>query len=343
MGCPAGVGPEISVAAAAALEGASAVLVGDEPTLRRAAELVGVAARRLVTIGALDAIDPRRAGVIYLWGPSPRLSRAPRPGKPSREDGAQQLAYVDEALRLVVSGGASALVTAPVSKEAIATSGARGTKTFRGHTEHLQRRLRAPEVVMAFYAEEMVTSLVTTHLPLARVARAITPESVVRATYWLSRLLRDLGQPRPRVVIAGLNPHAGEGGLLGHEEIEAIAPGVELARERLARDGLRAKLTGPIGAETAFRRAKGKGFDGVVAMYHDQATIPMKLLSFGDAVNVTLGLPVIRTSVDHGTAHDIAWKGVAEPRAMLAALELAVRLAAATKTKTKTKRRKPAG
>jgi 4-hydroxythreonine-4-phosphate dehydrogenase len=257
----------------------------------------------------------------------PMLSRFPRPGEPSHEDGAAQLAYIDAALDLVRSGKAQALVTAPVSKEAIASSGARGAKQFRGHTEHLARRLGAREVVMAFESGELVTALVTTHLPLRRVPAAITPEAVECATYWLARLLCDLGATRPKVAIASLNPHAGEGGLLGHEEIDAIAPGIEKARLRLAREKIRAELIGPVGAETAFRRAKAKGFDGVVAMYHDQATIPMKLVSFGEAVNVTLGLPIVRTSVDHGTAYDIAWQGKADPRAMMSAVDLALRLA----------------
>jgi 4-hydroxythreonine-4-phosphate dehydrogenase len=255
------------------------------------------------------------------------LRKLPRPGTPTEEAGAHQLAYIDIALDLVVSGHAIALVTAPVSKDAIATSGAVSSKRFRGHTEHLQERLQSPEVVMAFHSEELVTALVTTHLPLRRVPRAITPEAVARATYWLARLVRDLGARAPRIAVSGLNPHAGESGLLGTEETTAILPGIELARKRLRSDRLPATVVGPIGSETAFRKAKAGDFDGVVAMYHDQATIPMKLVSFGEAVNVTLGLPVVRTSVDHGTAYDIAGTGQADPRAMSSALRLAVRLA----------------
>jgi 4-hydroxythreonine-4-phosphate dehydrogenase len=180
---------------------------------------------------------------------------------------------------------------------------------------------------MAFWSEALVTALVTTHLPLAKVARAIRPEAVASTAYWLVRLLRALGTRAPALAIASLNPHAGEGGLLGREEIDAIAPGIALAEERLAREGLRATLTGPLGAETAYRRAAARTFDGVVAMYHDQATIPSKLVAFGDAVNVTLGLPIVRTSVDHGTAYDVAWRHTADPRGMIGALTLAARLA----------------
>jgi 4-hydroxythreonine-4-phosphate dehydrogenase len=314
------------VAAAARATRATLLLVGDPATLRRAAELVGVGASRVTVVERVEEIRSGEARV-WAWASAPHLAHAPRPGKPSREDGAHQLAYIDQALALVTGGSAAALVTAPVSKEAIATSGARGTRRFRGHTEYLAERVGAREVVMAFESEEIVTSLVTTHLPLRRVPRAVTPEAVERATYWLARLLVDLGHETPKVAVASLNPHAGEGGILGGEEREAIAPGIRRARRRLAKEGLRAEVHGPIGAETAFRKAKARGFDGVVAMYHDQATIPMKLLSFGEAVNVTLGLPIVRTSVDHGTAYDIAWSGHADPHAMERAVELAIRLA----------------
>lgn len=182
---------------------------------------------------------------------------------------------------------------------------------------------------MAFWSKRLVTSLVTTHLPLVRVPGAIDARGVARATYWLARLLHGLGLQRPRIAIAALNPHAGEGGLLGDEEITTIGPGIELARRRVAESGLGAELDGPLGAESAFRIASRGGFDGVVAMYHDQATIPSKLLAFGDAVNVTLGLPIIRTSVDHGTAYDRAGRGEADASGMRRALELATRLARA--------------
>jgi 4-hydroxythreonine-4-phosphate dehydrogenase len=189
----------------------------------------------------------------------------------------------------------------------------------------------AKEVVMAFVSEELVTALVTTHLPLAKVAKSISPELVCATTFWLARLLLALDSSRaPQLAIASLNPHAGESGLLGREELDAITPGIELARKRLRRAKLSATLTGPIGAETAFRKASSRlaprSFDGVVAMYHDQATIPSKVLSFGEAVNVTLGLPLVRTSVDHGTGYDVAWQGTADPSGMVGAIELAERL-----------------
>jgi 4-hydroxythreonine-4-phosphate dehydrogenase len=192
-----------------------------------------------------------------------------------------------------------------------------------GHTEWLRDLDHAALSVMCFAAGPLVTSLVTTHLPLSSVPKAVTPASVSDASYYLGELLLALGKVRPNIAVCSLNPHAGESELLGAEERRAIVPGMALAQRRLGR---RAKLLGPIGAETAYRKAAAGGYDGVVAMYHDQATIPMKLVAFGDAVNVTMGLSIVRTSVDHGTAYDIAWKGIADPGGMSSALTLARRL-----------------
>lgn len=326
VGCPSGVGPEVAVAAAARVASARCVLVGDESVILRAAKVRRIAARRLIAVR--DAREARALGPgeIGVWSASTRLAEPALPGHPNAAAGAAQLAWIDEATDLVRSGVAAALVTGPVSKLAIATSGAPNSAGFRGHTEHLAERLEADEVVMAFRSSELTTALVTTHLPLAEVPEAVTPLGVARTAYWLADLLRRLGVRRPRVAVAALNPHAGEGGLLGGEEGARIAPGVALGRARIEREGRAAEIVGPIGAETAFRLAAKGEFDGVVAMYHDQATIPSKLLGFGEAVNVTLGLPIVRTSVDHGTAYDLAGTGRADARGMREAMELAVRL-----------------
>ncbi len=311
VGCPSGIGPEIAVRALA-LYPRPVTLVGD----RR--QLAGIARARGVRLDPDAIVQP---------GPA-LAARDRRPGRPSPAGGAAQLAWVDAALELVRSGRARALVTGPVSKASIAASGAPGAATFRGHTEYLRDRAGAAEVVMAFWSPRLVSSLVTTHLPLARVPRALRPASIASASFWLAWLLARLRPGRPvRVAVAALNPHAGEGGLLGDEERTRIAPGVALAERRAAAAGLRATFHGPIGAETAFRRAREGHFDGVVAMYHDQATIALKLTSFGDAVNVSLGLPFVRTSVDHGTGYDIAGRDEADPSALVAALRLADRLA----------------
>jgi 4-hydroxythreonine-4-phosphate dehydrogenase len=321
-GCPAGIGPEVAVAAAAKLRGASIVLVGDVGTLLSAAALVHVGEQHLVPF---DGTPPAR-GSIGLVQAGPALTpKDRRAGKPTRAAGAAQLAAVEAAFRLVKRHPGSALATAPVSKAAIASSGAPGAKRFKGHTEWLQELDGAKTSVMCFVAPKLATSLVTTHVPLADVSSHITAEGVAESTVWLARLLAQLGKSRPHVVVASLNPHAGENEMFGREEARAIAPGVALARRRMKA----ARISGPLGAETAYRHAYAGRYDGVVAMYHDQATIPMKLVAFGDAVNVTMGLSVPRTSVDHGTAYDIAWHGKADASGMIAAIELAEKLARA--------------
>jgi 4-hydroxythreonine-4-phosphate dehydrogenase len=318
LGCPAGIGPEISVAAAARFRGAACVLVGDVQTIREAARVAGVSERRLAPWQGGGG-----AGKLWFHAAGPELAPRDRiAGKPSRLAGAAQLAWIDAAYALARSHRA-ALVTGPVNKAAIARSRAAGASGFRGHTEWLMQRDSARSAVMCFVAPSLTTSLVTTHLPLARVAKSIDARQVAAATIALAGLLRALGSRRPRLAVASLNPHAGESELLGNEERRAIVPGIRLARRQL---GKRALLFGPIGAETAYRRAHAGDYDGVVAMYHDQATIPMKLVAFSSAVNVTVGLSIARTSVDHGTAYDIAWRGRADPSGMLNAMKLAERL-----------------
>jgi 4-hydroxy-L-threonine phosphate dehydrogenase PdxA len=198
---------------------------------------------------------------------------------------------------------------------------------FRRLTSHaVQYAARATSRgTMAFHTERLTTSLVTTHLPLSAVPHAIVPREVARAAYWTAWLVKRL-KKKGRVAIAALNPHAGESGLLGNEETRAIRPGIALARRRIEAAGLGVELDGPVPAESAFRIAASGRYAAVVAMYHDQATIPMKILGFGEAVNVSLGLPIVRTSVDHGTAYDRAGKGTADPRGMIEAMKLAARL-----------------
>jgi len=329
MGCPCGIGPEVSVVAAQAERAARVLLVGDLGAALQAAMGRGVDPSRIVAVS--EPTDAWRIpqGRIAVWQPTPDLApRDRKPGAPTPASGAAQLAWVDAACDQVAGGHADALVTGPVSKEAIVRSKAPGSKVFLGHTEHLQARLRAREVVMAFWSPALVTSLATTHVPLARVAQSVTPAVVARATYWLAWLLARVSAGLPRVAVAALNPHAGEGGLLGREERTRIVPGIARARARLRRAGIDATLDGPVPAETAFRLALARQWDGVVAMYHDQATIPMKLAGFGEAVNVSLGLPIVRTSVDHGTAYDRASSWTADARGMRAAIALAASLVA---------------
>lgn len=320
IGCPASVGPEVSLAAVRRSPGDGCVLVGSELAIRRAAELVGVSGRRFERYEG----QPPKPGRLYILDVGPALTeRDLDPERPTRNTGRSQLAAVDAAFDLVRRSSRAALVTGPVSKALIARSGAPGAAGFKGHTEWLQARDGAPSAIMCFASPRLTTSLASTHLPLARVPGWLSPAQVAEATFQLALFLRRLGRARPRLAVCSLNPHAGESELLGDEERRAIVPGIRLARRRL-RD--KATLTGPIGAESAYRLAYAGHYEGVVAMYHDQATIPTKLVAFGDAVNVTLGLSRVRTSVDHGTAYDIAWQGKADPNGMRAALRLAQRL-----------------
>jgi len=220
---------------------------------------------------------------------------------------------VDDALR----GDIDAVATAPVNKEAFRLAGL----PWAGHTDLLAHLTGAQDVAMMFHSDELRVVLATVHIPLSEVPRAVTQESLTRTIALAARELPKFDKPAPRIAVCGLNPHAGEHGLFGHEEEVAIAPAIAACRAR----GI--DVSGPFPADTVFVRARRGEFDAVIACYHDQGLIPVKLVAFGRAVNVTLGLPIVRTSVDHGTAFDIAGKGVADPESMVSAVLLAARLA----------------
>ena len=213
----------------------------------------------------------------------------------------------------------AAIVTAPVNKAAFAAAGL----PWRGHTELLGHLCQVPDVAMMFWSDRLRVVLATVHIPLAEVPRAITTEGVLKTILLTAASLPMFGFETPRIGVAGINPHAGEGGLLGKEDDALIAPAVAQARER----GI--DVAGPFPADTLFVRAVHGEFDVVIATYHDQGLVPVKLLAFGRSVNVTLGLPIIRTSVDHGTAFDIARQGIADEGSLVEAILLAVKLAKA--------------
>ena len=239
------------------------------------------------------------------------------PGRPSSDNAATLLAGLRTAAQGCLDGNFAALVTAPIAKNIVADSGVE----FSGHTEFLAVITNAALPVMMLVAGDLRVALATTHLPLREVPDAITPDLLERVMRILHADLRDkFGIANPEIVVCGLNPHAGEGGHLGTEEADFIVP----LLERLRGEGM--LLRGPLPADTAFTPAAGHK-DAVLAMYHDQGLPVLKYAGFGHAVNVTLGLPVIRTSVDHGTAFDIAGKGQADPGSLFAAIELAARLA----------------
>ncbi len=216
------------------------------------------------------------------------------------------------------AGRVAAIATAPINKEAFALAGL----PWRGHTELLAHLTGAARVAMMFYSESLRVVLATVHVPLAEVPGALTERHVADTIALAAAELPRFGYPSPRLALAGLNPHAGEHGLLGTEDEAILTPAVADARQR----GI--DIVGPLPADTVFVRAIRGDFDAVIACYHDQGLIPVKLVAFGRAVNVTLGLPIIRTSVDHGTAFDIAGRGLADPSSMIASVLLAARLAA---------------
>ena len=214
-------------------------------------------------------------------------------------------------------GRVAAMTTAPINKLAFARAGL----PWKGHTDLLAHLCGTARVAMLFYAPQLVVTLATVHLPLADVPQALTPERVTMAIELTAEWMPRIGVARPRLALAGLNPHAGEGGVLGREDDEVLAPVVAACRDR----GI--DVSGPWPADTVFSRAARGAFDAVIACYHDQGLIPVKLLAFGQAVNVTIGLPFIRTSPDHGTAFDIAGQNMADAGSLVEAVRLAARLA----------------
>lgn len=331
IGCPSGIGPEVCLLGAlrAADEGIRCTLVGDEGAVLRAALCYQIPSAKIL-VARLETpclSTDHRVALVCPTDPLPPEDMVL--GSPSAAAGRAQLAWIEEATRMAMRGDADAIVTGPVSKHTIARSGAPGAQAFAGHTEHIARLLGAAEPVMVFVTDAVAVALVTTHLRLADVPGAITAQRVATTTLRVAEIASQLRTGRVRVVVAALNPHAGENGLWGDEEQTVIVPGIERARKEIEAAHIEGIVDGPTGAETAFRLAFGGGYDAVVAMYHDQATIPMKVKSFGMAVNVTAGLPIVRTSVDHGTAYDIAGTGRANASSMVAAIRLADRLARA--------------
>jgi 4-hydroxythreonine-4-phosphate dehydrogenase len=257
----------------------------------------------------LDACEP------ILYGPPP--GQRFEPGVLSADAGRAAYDAICAAVRHAQTGVVEAIATAPVNKLAFARAGL----PWKGHTDLLGHLTGSRRVAMMFWSEPLKVVLATVHVPLADVARLLTRELLEEIIGLTARELPRFGVARPRLALAGLNPHAGEEGLLGDDERRVLQPAVAAARAR----GV--DVAGPFPGDTIFIRASRGEFDAVIACYHDQGLIPVKLLAFGRAVNVTLGLPIVRTSVDHGTAFDIAGKGVADPQSMIEAVLLAARLA----------------
>jgi len=309
-GEPAGIGPEI---AARAWEKLGArlpfVWIGDPAHLPR-----GTPVREVTQ--ASEAPRVAASGLPVLPHPFPAPAT---PGRPAPENAAEVIAAITRAVHLAREGAVAGLVTGPIHKKALQEGAG---FSYPGHTEYLAALAGVDRVVMMLACEHLRVVPATIHVPLAEVPRRLTREvlmQTIRLTH--AGLRRDFGISVPRIAVAGLNPHAGEGGAMGREEIETIAPVLESLRA----EGL--VLSGPLSADTMFHAAARAHYDAAVCMYHDQALIPIKTIDFAGGVNVTLGLPFVRTSPDHGTAFDIAGQGRADPTSLIAALHMAERMA----------------
>ena len=317
MGDPAGIGPEVVLKAVAEEEVKRVcvpVIIGDAQLLAHTARTLDLqSGYDIVRVGE-EFPDPLSEPVIYHLD---NISASIEPGIESGVAGKAAAGYIEAAVELCAAGSIDAIATAPINKRALFLGG----YSFPGHTEFLAHLTGAEEYAMAFVAANLRIVLLSTHVPLSEAIRMVERDRVMKIVSLTHRELQRWGIERPRLAVAALNPHGAEGGLFGVEEASEIMPAIEASR-RLED----INVQGPYSADTVFLRASRGEFDAVVACYHDQAMIPVKCLSFGEAVNVTLGLPFIRTSVDHGTAFDIAGKGLAEHSSMVAAIKLAAEL-----------------
>lgn len=318
-GDPAGIGPDLALALPALFPEQPLVLIGDRTVLEQRAEQLGILPR-LWDWQPGEAVirDPLTPESVCVWHTP---AGAPvTAGKPDPATAQGTVNMLKRAAQGCLDGTFSAMVTAPVAKNIICEG---ADPDFTGHTEFLAEQAGVDQVVMMLATQDLRVALATTHLPLSEVPEAITPDSLIRTL----TILRDdlVGKYRiaePRILVLGLNPHAGEGGHLGREELDVIIPTLNRLREQ----GFH--LTGPVPADTAFQPHLLEKHDAVLAMYHDQGLPVLKYAGFGEAVNITLGLPFIRTSVDHGTAFELAGTGKAKVGSLVAATRLALNLAA---------------
>jgi 4-hydroxythreonine-4-phosphate dehydrogenase len=320
MGDPAGIGPEIIAKALLTsdiYEVCKPLVLGDIGCLEIASKAVGsLSFQRISNTSEITG----RQGLIDVMQISELRADSCLPGQPTKAGGKAMVDYVLKAVELTVGGQVAAMVTGPISKELMNQAGYQ----FEGHTELLAHLTGTKDYVMMLAGERLRVSLVTIHCALAEVPSRLSEALIVKTIGITYRSLeRDFGIDKPRVAVAALNPHAGESGLFGNEDKTIVGPAVEAARD----SGL--LVEGPFAPDTVFYHASTGRYDAVVAMYHDQGLIPLKLLHFSDAVNITLGLPIIRTSVDHGTAYDIAGKGVADPSSLIAAIKMAAKIVGA--------------
>ena len=314
MGDSSGVGPEIILKAFTQHElPEDCVVIGDASILQLCNERLGYN----VPLHNITDISERQAGVLSVYDLALLTPDDLRIGHVSQKSGHAALAYVERATQLALAKQVSAMVTLPINKEATRLT----APNFSGHTEYIAELCGTQNYTMMLASEQLIVTHVSTHISLRQALEQVTTEKVlniIRLTHDAVAKLR----PRNKIAVAGLNPHAGENGSFGTEDLTAIKPAIEAARA----EGIDAH--GPFPPDTIFfQTVKGKAYDAVVCMYHDQGHIPMKLLDFEGGINVTLGLPIVRTSVDHGTAFDIAWQGKAFTRSLKEACGLAIKLA----------------
>jgi 4-hydroxythreonine-4-phosphate dehydrogenase len=315
MGDPGGVGPEIIVKAVSSpqvRECCTPIIIGDRIVMEEALRLIDPVLK-LGIIGTPEESRPSSKAIELI---DLHLLRDFAKGGASPDGGRASAGYIREATELALLKKVDGIVTAPISKEALKMAGMK----WPGHTEMLAGLTSTEDYAMMLAGGPLRVILVTIHTSLRSVPDKISKDNVLRTIRLAKKACSMMGIERPRIGVAGLNPHAGEAGIFGREEIEQIIPAVKDAE----REGIQA--SGPFPPDTIFHKAYKGEFDIVVCMYHDQGLIPLKMIAFERGVNVTVGLPIIRTSPDHGTAYDIAWKGIADPSSMIEAITLAARL-----------------
>ena len=315
MGEPGGIGPEIIVKSLYCAEiknYCNPIVIGNAEVMREAVKLTGLPLK-VKSISNLSDSKPTvgRIEVIDIRSPQPF-----KKGVPSKKSGIAEVKYIKKAVELALKKDVRAIVTAPISKQSLKLAGYK----WPGHTELLAELTKSKHFAMMFVSEKLKLILATIHVSIKDVPGIINEKLVLKTIILAKKGTDMLGIKTPRIVVAGLNPHAGESGIFGREEIKLIMPAVQKARK----EGI--DVSGPYPPDVVFYKAYKGEFDIVVCMYHDQGLIPFKMLAFDTGVNVTVGLPIIRTSPDHGTAFDIAWKNMASPSSMIEAIKLASKL-----------------
>ena len=308
-----GIGPEVALQAAfrTRIPNTRWVLIGSR-------SIIDAEAKRLGQSAPPSLLNDNRSRVVQ-WDPTPDLKLKRRPGRCQTDAALAAAAWIDAAVQSTLNGRLQAIVTAPINKEGLMKAGL----PYAGHTEMLAHLTDSPHVDMMLLSDTFRVVLATRHIPIRAVAASLTVSGLQQTIKTTITSLNWLGAKQKRIAVCGLNPHAGDGGRIGDEEARIIAPALQAAR----RAHKQVKLTGPVPADTVFYHVRKGLYDAVIAMYHDQALAPFKMVAFEKGVNLTLGLPIVRTSPDHGTAYAIAGKQCADPSSMIAALKLAAHLA----------------